>query len=58
MLAKPNRCGLIAALDTPDPARAEAWARAIGPAAGLVKLGLELFGAAGPDAVERRAGVP
>jgi orotidine-5'-phosphate decarboxylase len=53
MLRKPNRTGLIAALDTAELAQAEAWAGAIGPSAGLVKVGLELFGAAGPEAVRR-----
>jgi orotidine-5'-phosphate decarboxylase len=42
---------LIVALDTPDPARAAAWARALAPKAGLVKVGLELFVAHGPRAV-------
>lgn len=50
---------LIGALDTPDIARAEALGAAIRPAAGLVKLGLELFCAAGPPALARlRAQAP
>ncbi|MDB5415061.1 MAG: orotidine 5-phosphate decarboxylase [Rubritepida sp.] len=50
---------LIVALDTPDLARAEALAMQVAPAAGLLKLGLELFCAAGPPALERlRARAP
>ncbi|MBO1073014.1 orotidine-5'-phosphate decarboxylase [Roseomonas marmotae] len=49
--AKPNRCGIIAALDTPDPAKALGWAAAVAPHVGLVKVGLELFCAAGPAVV-------
>jgi orotidine-5'-phosphate decarboxylase len=49
--AKPNRCGIIAALDTPDPARALSWAVAVAPHVGLVKVGLELFCAAGAAVV-------
>jgi orotidine-5'-phosphate decarboxylase len=51
--AKPGRCGIIAALDTPDVARALAWAGAVAPHVGLVKVGLELFCAAGPSAPSR-----
>lgn len=47
---------LIVALDTPDLAHAEAMAGLVAPAAGLVKLGLELFCAAGPAALARLAG--
>lgn len=42
--------GLIAALDTADPARARALARALSPHCGMLKLGLEFYlahGAAG-----------
>jgi orotidine-5'-phosphate decarboxylase len=39
---------LIVALDTPDLARAQGWAAAVAPCCGLVKLGLEFFGAHGP----------
>lgn len=53
MLGRPNRTGLIVALDTPDPSTAEGWARAVAPHASLVKVGLELFGGAGGDAVRR-----
>jgi orotidine-5'-phosphate decarboxylase len=53
MPARPDapRARLIAALDTPDPARAAAWARALAPEVGLVKVGLELFVSEGPRAV-------
>ena len=44
---------LIAALDTPDLARAEAWAAALAPHVGLLKVGLELFTALGPETVRR-----
>lgn len=44
---------LIVALDTPELAHAEALAALAAPAAGLVKLGLELFCAAGPPALAR-----
>ncbi|MCA1726543.1 MAG: orotidine 5'-phosphate decarboxylase, partial [Actinobacteria bacterium] len=44
---------LIAAVDTPDPERAEALAAALGGAVAMLKVGLELFVAAGPDVVER-----
>jgi orotidine-5'-phosphate decarboxylase len=47
---------LIPALDTPELARAEALAAALAPArCGVLKLGLELFTAAGPEAVRRIA---
>ena len=42
---------VVLALDTPDLALARRWADAAGDAMGLVKVGLELFTAAGPDAV-------
>jgi orotidine-5'-phosphate decarboxylase len=42
---------LVLALDTDDPEQAAAWSRAAGDAAGMVKVGLELFAAAGPAAV-------
>ena len=47
---------LVLALDTDDLDQALAWSRAAGEAAGLVKVGLELFGAAGPGAVAALAG--
>jgi orotidine-5'-phosphate decarboxylase len=49
---------LIAALDTADPGRAAAWAGALAPHLGLVKLGLEFFlanGAAGVRAIAAAA---
>ncbi|WP_137179679.1 orotidine-5'-phosphate decarboxylase [Roseomonas sp. AR75] len=45
------RCGLCVALDAPDLATAEAWARATAPHAALLKVGLELFSAEGGAAV-------
>jgi orotidine-5'-phosphate decarboxylase len=50
-----NRCGLCVALDAPDLATAEGWARAVAPHAGLLKVGLELFTAEGGAAVRRIA---
>jgi orotidine-5'-phosphate decarboxylase len=47
---------LVLALDTDDLERASAWSRAAGDAAGMIKVGLELFGAAGPAAVGALAG--
>jgi orotidine-5'-phosphate decarboxylase len=47
---------LVLALDTDDPEQALAWSRAAAEAAGMVKVGLELFGAAGPGAVGALAG--
>jgi orotidine-5'-phosphate decarboxylase len=42
---------LVLALDTDDLEQAAAWSRAAGEAAGMVKVGLELFATAGPAAV-------
>jgi orotidine-5'-phosphate decarboxylase len=50
-----RRCGLCVALDAPDLATAEGWARATAPHAGLLKVGLELFSAEGGAAVRRIA---
>jgi len=50
-----RRCGLCVALDAPDLATAEGWARAVAPPAGLLKVGLELFSAEGGAAVRRIA---
>jgi orotidine-5'-phosphate decarboxylase len=47
---------LVLALDTDDLEQALTWSRAAGDAAGMVKVGLELFGAAGPAAVAALAG--
>ena len=45
---------IIAAIDTPDLGRAEALAGALAPPrCGVLKLGLELFSAQGPEAVRR-----
>ena len=52
-MARP--CGLCVALDAHDLATAEAWARAVAPQAGLLKVGLELFSAEGGQAVRRIA---
>jgi orotidine-5'-phosphate decarboxylase len=49
--------GLIAALDTTDPARAAAWADAVAPACGMLKLGLEFYfanGGAGVRGIAQR----
>ncbi len=48
-------CGLCVALDAPNLATAEAWAAAVAPSAGLLKVGLELFSAEGGAAVRRIA---
>ena len=42
---------LVVAIDVSDLGRAESLARAVGPAAGMVKVGLELFTAQGPASV-------
>jgi orotidine-5'-phosphate decarboxylase len=47
---------LVLALDTDDLEQAAAWSLAAGDAAGMVKVGLELFGASGPAAVAALAG--
>ena len=52
-----RRCGLIAALDTQDVAQAAAWAAALSPACGMVKLGLEFFLANGAEGL-RAVGAP
>ncbi len=43
--------GLIAALDTTDPQRARAWASAVAPHCGMLKLGLEFYLANGAEGV-------
>jgi orotidine-5'-phosphate decarboxylase len=48
---------LITALDVPDHDRALALAAALGPAGGFVKVGLELFSAAGPPVVTALRGL-
>jgi orotidine-5'-phosphate decarboxylase len=49
---------LIVALDTADAARARLWAAAVGPHAGLLKLGLEFFLANGAAGVAGITGAP
>jgi orotidine-5'-phosphate decarboxylase len=49
---------LIVAIDTTDPVRAAAVARAVAPHCGLFKLGLEFFAANGPAGVRGIAGQP
>jgi orotidine-5'-phosphate decarboxylase len=44
---------LIVAADTPDPAEAEALAKRLAGTVAMVKVGLTLFVAAGPESVER-----
>jgi orotidine-5'-phosphate decarboxylase len=53
-----RRCGLIAALDTTEVGQAQAWARAVGPSCGMVKLGLEFFIANGGAGVRALADWP
>ncbi|MGH9393246.1 MAG: orotidine 5'-phosphate decarboxylase / HUMPS family protein, partial [Terriglobales bacterium] len=48
---------LILALDVPDAASALAWVARLGSGVGLVKIGLELFVAAGPELVRRVRGL-
>ena len=50
--------GLIAALDTTDLARAAAWAEAVAPSCGMLKLGLEFYLANGAEGVRRIAQRP
>ncbi len=52
MIPRPDN-PLIVALDVPEPREAEALARRVEGPAGLLKVGLELFTAAGPDVVPR-----
>lgn len=62
MIARPATpaARIAVALDTPDPARAASWARALAGHVGVAKVGLELFAAAGPVAVAavRESGLP
>ena len=48
---------LVVALDTASREQALAWARSLSGRVGLVKVGLELFTAAGPALVEELAGL-
>ncbi len=52
MIPRPDR-PLVVALDVSDIARAELLARDLAPHAGMLKVGLELAWAHGPDAVRR-----
>jgi orotidine-5'-phosphate decarboxylase len=52
MIPRPER-PLVVALDVSDVGRAEQLARELAPFAGLLKVGLELAWAHGPDAVRR-----
>lgn len=52
MIPRPER-PLVVALDVSDIARAELLARDLAPHAGMLKVGLELAWAHGPDAVRR-----
>src|SRR3954447_17813514 len=49
---------LIVALDTVDVCQARAWAQAVAPHAGLLKLGLEFFAANGPEGFRQITGAP
>ncbi len=49
---------LIAALDTADADQAQAWAEALGPHCGMLKLGLEFVLAQGPAGVRTITGRP
>lgn len=49
---------LIVALDTVEAARAKAWADAVAPHAGLLKLGLEYFLANGVEGYRAISGAP
>jgi len=57
MIARPGTAAarLVVALDTTDPARAEAWSSALAGRVGLLKVGLELFLAAGAASVRAAA---
>ncbi len=50
--------GLIAALDTADLPRARAWAAALAPHCGVLKLGLEFFAAHGATGVREATDAP
>lgn len=50
-MSRDGQSQLIFALDVPDLEQAGAWVARLAPHVGLFKVGLELFSAAGPDAV-------
>lgn len=52
MIPRPEN-PLVVALDVSDPERAEAVASALAPHVGMLKVGLELFWAAGPEVLQR-----
>jgi orotidine-5'-phosphate decarboxylase len=52
-VSAPQRAPLAVALDAPDVATAVRWAAAVAPHVQVLKVGLELFCAAGPDVVEQ-----
>jgi orotidine-5'-phosphate decarboxylase len=53
LTAAPARAPIAVALDTSDVAVATRWAAAVAPYVSTVKIGLELFCAEGPAAVEK-----
>src|SRR4051812_14903356 len=53
---QPPASPLVVALDAPDLRMARAWAAATAGVAGMVKVGLELWSAVGPSAVDALAG--
>ncbi|MES2711807.1 MAG: orotidine-5'-phosphate decarboxylase [Pseudomonadota bacterium] len=59
MIARPRQATarIIAAIDTGDASKAQALSETLAPCCGLLKIGLELFCAMGPVAVERPAAV-
>lgn len=52
MIPRPDN-PIVVALDVSDVSRAEDLARSLGPHVGMLKVGLELFWAAGPDVLHR-----
>jgi orotidine-5'-phosphate decarboxylase len=52
MIPRPEN-PLVVALDVSDPELAETLASALGPHVGMLKVGLELFWATGPDVLQR-----
>ena len=52
MISRPDN-PLVVALDVSDPERADALASALAPHVGILKVGLELFWALGPEIVQR-----
>jgi orotidine-5'-phosphate decarboxylase len=52
MIPRPDN-PLVVALDVSDPERADALASALSPHVGMLKVGLELFWAVGPEVLQR-----